>query len=176
MRAYVGKGRMSAAFGPRLRRLAPCALPPPSLLLHPLLQQFERILYCKQRPEGGSKLTKRCDSWAKALGSGTSLWGPDAAQSMHALHLYSAQNFPAMLHRAFSTQPSGAQDRKQKTTERGVRGGRERARGAWTRAADDTVEIDTEMVLDLIQSRDEASGARLSLEEHHVYHMSFTMH
>jgi hypothetical protein len=95
---------------------------------------------------------------------------------MHALHLYSSQNIPAMLRRAFSTQPSGAQDHKQKTTERGEGGGRERARGAWTRAADDTVEIDTEMVLDLIQSRDEASGARLSLEEHHVYHMSFTMH
>ena len=153
MRAHVGMGRMSAAFGPRW--LAKCALPPPSLLLHPPLQQFERILNGKQRPEGESKLTRRCDSWPKALGSGTSLWGPDAAQSMHAVHLYSAQNFPATLHRAFSTQPIGAQDHKQKTAERGERGGRERARGAWTRAADDTVEIDTEMVLELIQSRDE---------------------
>ncbi len=155
MKASVGMGMMSAAFGQRLRRLSPYALKIPSLLLHPPLQQFERILNGKLRPEGESMLTKRCDSWAKALGSGTSMWGPDAAQSMHVLHLYSAQNFPAMLHRAFSTKPIGAQEHKQKTTERGERGGRERARGAWTRAADDTVEIDTGMVLDLIQSRDE---------------------
>ena len=39
--------------------------------------------------------------------------------------------------------------------ERGERAGRERGGGSWTRAADDTAEIDSGMVLNLIQSRDE---------------------
>ncbi len=45
--------------------------------------------------------------------------------------------------------------------ERGERGGRDRGGGSWTRAADDTAEIDSGMVLNLIQSRDEASAARM---------------
>jgi hypothetical protein len=117
MRAYVGIGRKLAAFGPRLRRLAPSALPPPSLFLRPPVQQFERVLNCKQGPEGQSELRKSCYSWAKALGSGTSLWGPDAAQqSMHALRRQSAVlNFPAMHLRAFSTKPIGAEDLNETT-------------------------------------------------------------
>ena len=39
--------------------------------------------------------------------------------------------------------------------ERGDRSGRDRGGGSWTRAADDTAEIDAGMVLNLIQSRDE---------------------
>ncbi len=113
----MGIGRKLAAFGPRLRRLAPSALPPPSLLLHPPVHQFERVLNCKQRQEGQSELRKSCYSRAKALGSGTSLWGPDAAQqSMHALRRHSAQNFPAMLLRAFSTSKPIGVEEQNKTT------------------------------------------------------------
>ena len=121
--------RRIEAFGSRLRRLAPCALTPPSLFLHPPLQQFGRILHCKHRPEGESKLTKRCYSCAKALGAGKSLWGPDAAQSRHALRLYSDQSFSAMLLRAFSTKPIGAEDHKN--------GGSKRLKGVSAIGAED---------------------------------------
>jgi hypothetical protein len=122
----VGLGRKLAAFGPRLKRLAPCALPPLSFLLH-----------------------------------GTRLCAPDAAQSMHALRLYSSLKFPAMLLRAFSSPPIGV-ERSTETLATGntLATEKENARGEGGILDDGVVLPDRETVLAARKERREMAKKR----------------